>query len=104
MAPAMKAMKAMKAGSGAMTATGAFSAVATKSGLKSKDVKAVIVNYMELAASELKTNGAFKVGGCLNLKLKKKPARAARKGSIHSQKSLACSRPSRLPRLSVLWP
>ena len=35
---------------------------------------------MELAASELKKNGAFKVGGCLNLKLKKKPARAARKG------------------------
>ena len=80
MAPVMKAMKAMKAGSGAMTATAAFSAVATKSGLKSKDVKAVIVNYMELAASELKKNGAFKVGGCLNLKLKKKPARAARKG------------------------
>merc|ERR1711990_771401 len=79
MAPAMKAMKAMKAG-GAMTATGAFSAVAEKSGLKAKDVKAVVTNYMELAASELKKNGAFKIGGCLNLKLKKKPARPARKG------------------------
>ena len=51
MAPAMNAMKAMKAG-GAMTATGAFSAVAEKSGLKSKDVKAVVTNYMELVASE----------------------------------------------------
>merc|ERR1712167_333293 len=79
MAPAMKAMKAMKAG-GAMTASGAFSAVAEKSGLKAKDVKAVITNYVELAASELKKNGAFKIGGCLNLKLKKKPARPARKG------------------------
>merc|ERR1711976_972703 len=79
MAPAMKAMKAMKAG-GAMTATGAFSAVAEKSGLKSKEVKAVVTNYMELAASELKKNGAFRIGGCLNLKLKKKPARPARKG------------------------
>ena len=48
-----------------------------KSGLKSKDVKAVIVNYMEL-----KKNGSFKVGGCSNLKLKKKPATAARKGVI----------------------
>jgi len=82
MAPAMKAMKAkaMKSAGGAMTATGAFSAVAEKSGLKAKDVKTVITTYMELAASELKKNGAFKVGGCLNLKLKKKPATAARKG------------------------
>ena len=35
---------------------------------------------MELAASELKRTGAFKIGGCLDLKLKKKPARPARKG------------------------
>jgi len=82
MAPAMKAMKsnAMKVAGGSMTATGAFSAVAEKSGLKAKDVKTVIGTYMELAASELKKNGAFKLGGCLNLKLKKKPATAARKG------------------------
>merc|ERR1711982_240442 len=71
--------KAMKAG-GAMTASGAFSAVAEKTGLKGKDVKAVVTNYMELAASELKKNGKFKIGGCLNLKLKKKPAVASRKG------------------------
>merc|ERR1711939_752354 len=70
--------KAMKARG--LTATGAFSAVAEKSGLKPKDVKAVITNYVELAASELKKTGAFKIGGCLNLKLKKKPARPARKG------------------------
>merc|ERR1711907_379910 len=79
MAPAMKAMKAMKAG-GAMTASAAFGAVAEKTGLKGKDVKAVVTTYIELAASELKKNGAFKFGGCLNLKLKKKPARPARKG------------------------
>merc|ERR1712216_1120818 len=71
--------KAMKAG-GAMTATAAFGAVAEKTGLKSKDVKAVVATYMELAASELKKSGAFKVGGCLNLKLKKKAATPARKG------------------------
>merc|ERR1712070_1138873 len=28
----------------------------------------------------MKKTGAFKLGGCLNLKLKKKPARPARKG------------------------
>merc|ERR1711976_323579 len=76
---AMKAMKSMKVG-GAMTASAAFSTVAEKAGLKNKDVKAVVTAYMELAASELKKNGAFKVGGCLNLKLEKKPAVPARKG------------------------
>ena len=76
---AVKAMKARKIG-GAITATGAFSAVAENTGTKSKDVKAVITNYMELATSELKRNGAFKIGGYLNLKVEKKPARPARKG------------------------
>ena len=80
MAPAMKAMKAMKAGGGAMTANAAIGAVAEKAGLKSKDVKAVVTAYMEVAATEIKKNGKFKFGGCLNLKLKKKPATAARKG------------------------
>ena len=45
---------------------------------KGKDVKAIVDRYMELAAPELKKND--KVGGCLNLELKKKPARPARKG------------------------
>merc|ERR550537_2187806 len=65
---------------GAMTASAAFSVLAEKSGLKNKDVKAVVANYMELVASELKKNGKFKFGGCLNLKLKKKPATPARRG------------------------
>merc|ERR1712086_86332 len=72
--------KAMKAGSGTMTATAAFSAVAEKAGLKTKDVKAVVTAYIEVAATEIKKNGKFKLGGCLNLKLKKKAATAARKG------------------------
>ena len=81
MAPAMKAMKAMKAaGASGLTASGAFSKVAEKTELKPKQVKAVITSYVELAASELKKNGKFKLGGVLNMKLKKKPAKAARKG------------------------
>merc|ERR1712226_331660 len=78
MAP-MKAMKAMKAG-GAVTASGAFAAVAETAELKPKQVKAVITAYLDLAAGELKKNGSFKLGGVLNMKLKKKPARPARKG------------------------
>ena len=78
MALAMKAMKATKAG-GAMTATGPFSAVAEKAGTKTEDVKATITNYMELTPSELKKNCSFKIGGCLNLKVKNKPACPVRK-------------------------
>jgi len=75
----MKAMKAMKA-SGAMTATAAYGAVAESTGLKAKDVKAAVEGIMTVAAAELKKNGSFKVAGALNLKLKKKAAKPARKG------------------------
>merc|ERR1711900_88164 len=80
MGKAMKAMGAMRAAGSAMTASGAYSSVAETTGLKSKDVKAVMEGIIEIAAAELKKNGRFKLAGALNLKLKKKPARAARKG------------------------
>merc|ERR1712124_206442 len=70
---------AMKAKTG-LTASGAFAAVAESAELKPKQVKTIITSYIELAATELKKNGAFKLGGVLNMKLKKKPARPARKG------------------------
>merc|ERR1719359_1529539 len=76
----MKAMKAMKSKGGSMTASGAYGAAAEAAGLKPKDVKAAIEGLMSVAAKELKKSGSFKVGGMLNLKLKKKPARPARKG------------------------
>merc|ERR1711865_79396 len=75
-----KAMKAMKAAGSTMTAHSAYSSVAETVGLKSKDVKAVMEGIIEIAAEQLKKNGSFKLAGALNLKLKKKPARAARKG------------------------
>merc|ERR1712188_86544 len=74
-----EAMKAMKSGT-AMTASGAYSSVAEKVGLKSKDVKSVMEGLVEIAAQELKKNGSFKLAGALKLKLKKKPAAPARKG------------------------
>jgi nucleoid DNA-binding protein len=85
---ANNAMKAMKATS-SMTASQAYSAVAEKSGLKAKDVKGVMEGIMALAAEELKKNGSFKLGGALNLKLKKKPAKPARKG-INPFSKLPC--------------
>merc|ERR1719181_513642 len=78
---AMKAMKAMKtATGGAVSAAGAYASIAEKTGLKPKDVKAAIEGVIAVAAEQLKACGKFKLGGALNLKLKKKPARAAKKG------------------------
>merc|ERR1712076_361273 len=74
----MKAMKAM--GGSAMTATAAYSSVAETTGMKAKDVKAVVEGLVAVAGEELKKNGSFKLAGALNLKLKKKPATPARKG------------------------
>ena len=76
MAP-MKAMKGMKGA--AMTATASYDAVAETTGLKRKDVKSIVEGIMGVAAEELKKIGSFKLAGMLNLKLKKKPATAARK-------------------------
>merc|ERR1712159_915517 len=75
----MKSMKkAMK--SSTMTASAAYSSVAETTGLKAKEVKAVVEGLVEVAAGELKKNGQFKLAGALNMKLKKKPAQPARKG------------------------
>ena len=52
----------------------------TAPSLKAKQVKAVVTSYLRLAAGELEKDGKFKLGGLLNMKLKKKPAVAARKG------------------------
>jgi len=77
----MKAMKAaaMKTG-GALTQTQVNAAVAEKNTLKPKQVKAVVETLMAIASAELKKNGSFKLGGMLNMKLKKKAAAPARKG------------------------
>ena len=76
----MAPMKAMKGGAKAMTASAAYSAVAETTGLKAKDVKGVMEGLIGLAAEELKKTGSFKLGGVLNMKLKKKPATPVRKG------------------------
>merc|ERR1712183_280205 len=77
----MKAMKAMKAaGPKAMTASATYRAVSETTGVKARDVKGALEAYVSLVATQVKKTGAFKLGGALNLKLKKKPATPARKG------------------------
>jgi len=63
-----------------MTATAAYSSVAESTSLKAKDVKAAVEGIIAVAAAELKKNGSFKIAGMLNMKLKKKAAKPARKG------------------------
>merc|ERR1712080_66223 len=70
--------RAMKGGG--LSQTAVFAAVAEGAGLKTKEVKAVVDGIMGVAADQLKKVGNFKLGGCLNMKLKKKPATPARKG------------------------
>merc|ERR1712232_1176533 len=70
---------AMKSGS-VLTAAGVYNELAESLGLKSKEVKGAVDGVVALAAQQLKNNGNFKFGGVLNLKLKSKPARPARKG------------------------
>merc|ERR1712139_557423 len=74
-----KAMKAKKTW-GAMTATGVFQSVAETTGLKTKEVKGVVDAFMGVAVAQVKKSGSFKIAGMLNMKLKHKPARAAKKG------------------------
>jgi nucleoid DNA-binding protein len=82
MAP-MKAMKAMKGKAmkgTTMTATAVYQSVAETTGLKTKEVKGAVEAIMGVASEELKKTGSFKLAGMLNMKLKKKPARPAKKG------------------------
>merc|ERR1712167_551358 len=71
-----KAMKAAREG----TPAAAYATVGEKTGLKAKEVKGAVEAMVALAAAQLKSAGSFKLAGALNLKLKKKPARAAKKG------------------------
>merc|ERR1719329_1969665 len=70
----------MKARGGKLSASGAYHEVAEAAGMSAKDVKAAVEAVMEIAVGEIKKSGSFKLAGMLNLKLKKKPAQAARKG------------------------
>merc|ERR1719235_2187019 len=79
---AMKAMKAMRksAMKKALTQTAVFQSVAETTGLKTKDAKGVVDALMEVAVTQVKKSGSFKLAGLLNMKLKNKPATKARKG------------------------
>merc|ERR1711862_636559 len=66
--------------SGALTQSAVYASVAETTGLKQKQVKGVVEGIMGVASEQLKKNGAFKLAGMMNMKLKKKAATPARKG------------------------
>merc|ERR1711879_892625 len=71
----------MKAAKPSMSVSAAYNSVAESTELKPGQVKEVVEALIDLAAKELKSSGSFKLGGALNLKLKKKPATPKRKGT-----------------------
>merc|ERR1712167_534977 len=78
MAKAMKAMKAM-GGAKAMTGGALFAAISSKTGSKTKDVRAVFTTLQGIATSEVAKTGKFVIPQVVMLKLKHKAARPAGK-------------------------
>merc|ERR1719401_2194766 len=79
---AMKAMRAMKAKTKpSISASETYDKVASATGLAKGDIKKAVEGLMEVAGTELKKNGSFKIGDCINMKLKQRPARKAMKGT-----------------------
>ena len=78
MAPAVK-RAAKKIGSSGLTTSQGNAQIAESMQLKPVKVRTVETSDFELAAAELKKNGKFNLGGVLNMKLKKKQAKAARR-------------------------
>jgi len=66
--------------SNCMTVSRSYQIVADTTGLRAREVKAVVEAVMDVAAEELKSNGCFKLGDMLTIRLKSKPACEARKG------------------------
>ena len=77
MAPAMK-RAAKKTGASGLTTSQGYAQIAESMQLKPVKVRTVEASDVELAAAELKQNGKFNLGGVVNMKLKKKQAKAAR--------------------------
>merc|ERR1719478_993955 len=75
-----KGMKRAKA-KPSISASDAYDHVATATGLAKGDIKKAVDGMMDVAGAELKKNGSFKIGGCINMKIKHRPARKAMKGT-----------------------
>ena len=96
MVKAMKAMKAMKAVSKkTLSKGGIVAAIEASSGVKRKEVKAVMDSLTGLVPGALKAAGKFTIPGITTIKLRKKPATKAGKRMAFGKEVFVKAKPAR---------
>eukprot|EP00927_Polykrikos_kofoidii_P086502 TRINITY_DN9713_c0_g2_i1.p1 TRINITY_DN9713_c0_g2~~TRINITY_DN9713_c0_g2_i1.p1 ORF type:complete len:256 (-),score=47.78 TRINITY_DN9713_c0_g2_i1:20-691(-) len=90
---AMKARSTLPSAAATTSVAAATASVAKKLGLNKKDVKRALMGIMEVAAKQLNSFGKFNLCGFLRMKLKKTPAKPARKGRNPVTKELLLFKP-----------
>merc|ERR1712093_446415 len=89
----MKGMK--KAGGGPLSKGGIVSALEASSGVKKKEVKAVMEALAAIAPGALKSAGKFVLHGITMIKLRKKPATKAGKRMAFGKEVFVKAKPAR---------
>merc|ERR1711879_856980 len=87
-------MAPTKAAAKPKTAGALAAAIADGSGMKPKEVKAMLTTLGEIAATEVKTAGKLTIPGVVMLKLKSKPARKATKKMIFGKMTNVAAKPA----------
>ena len=78
-----------------MSKSEVWTALEAKSGVKKKDVKAVLAGLEALAPSALKASGKFTIPGVTMIKLRKKPATKAGKRMAFGKLVTVKAKPAR---------
>ena len=88
-------VKAMKAGGRSMSKSDIAKAIEGKSGVKGKDVKAVMAALEGIIPGALKASGKFTIPGVTMIKLRKKPATPAGKRMAFGKEIKVKAKPAR---------
>ena len=88
-------VKAMKAGGKSMSKSDIAKAVEAKSGVKAKEVKAVMEALEGIIPGALKASGKFTIPGVTMIKLRKKPATPAGKRMAFGKEIKVKAKPAR---------
>merc|ERR1712098_147029 len=91
----MKGMKAMKASGGPLSKSGIIGALEASSGVKRKEVKAVMEALTGIVPGALKSAGKFTLHGITMIKLRKKPATKAGKRMAFGKEVFVKAKPAR---------
>ena len=88
-------VKAMKAGGRSMSKSDIAKAIEGKSGVKAKEVKAVMEALEGIIPGALKASGKFTIPGVTMIKLRKKPATPAGKRMAFGKEIKVKAKPAR---------